>query len=96
MFVNCANPGYVSTEATRPVNGGGELGGLKEWAHLMVSYPVERGSLTLLYLATSPEVENKKITGRYFRPVAKKPEPSALALLFPLPASFFIFPLTLC
>lgn len=75
VYVNCANPGYVSTESTRPVNGGGMLDGLKDWAHSLVTYPVERGALTPLYLATSSEVEEMKITGRYFGPVANELEP---------------------
>lgn len=92
VFVNCAKPGYVSTEATRPVNSGGVLDGLKEWAHNMVAYLVERGSLTPLYLATSPEVENKKITGRYFGPIANELEPCKFAPL-PTPCLFFFYPM---
>ncbi|KAG0283098.1 hypothetical protein BGZ96_012532 [Linnemannia gamsii] len=79
VYVNCANPGYVSTESTQPVNGGGMLDGLKDWAHSLVTYPVERGALTPLYLATSREVEEMKITGRYFGPVANELEPSNYA-----------------
>ncbi|KAF9132458.1 hypothetical protein BGW39_000095 [Mortierella sp. 14UC] len=67
VFVNIANPGYVSTEATRSIKGDSVLDGLKEWAH---------GVLTSLYLATSSEVENKRGSGRYFGPIANELEPS--------------------
>ncbi|KAF8943881.1 hypothetical protein BGZ47_004926 [Haplosporangium gracile] len=79
VFVNYSNPGYVTTKGTRSINGGDVLGGLKEWTHGLVTYPVERGALTPLYLTSSPEVENKKITGQYFRPIANELEPSAYA-----------------
>ncbi|KAF9103356.1 hypothetical protein BGX29_003448 [Mortierella sp. GBA35] len=50
-----------------------------DWSYRMTAMPVERGVLTQLYLATSPEIENKGITGRYFMPVALEIEPSAYA-----------------
>ncbi|KAG9066660.1 hypothetical protein KI688_012568 [Linnemannia hyalina] len=78
MFVNCANSVYDSTEGTRPVNGGGVLDGLKEW--LIERSPFRpRESLTPLYLAISPEVENKMITGRHFGPISTELGPSNYA-----------------
>ncbi|KAG0060249.1 hypothetical protein BGZ90_004107 [Linnemannia elongata] len=41
----------------------------------IVVYPVERGSLTPLYLGTCPEVENKKMTERCIGPIANETEP---------------------
>ncbi|KAF9103357.1 hypothetical protein BGX29_003449 [Mortierella sp. GBA35] len=55
------------------------LDGLDEWFHKRIAWPVERGVLTQLYLATSPEIENKEITGRYFGPIANEIEPSTYA-----------------
>ncbi|KAF8919110.1 hypothetical protein BGZ58_004683 [Dissophora ornata] len=43
----------------------------------MVAMRPEVGALTQLYLATSPEIENLDIRGRYFIPIANEIRPSA-------------------
>ncbi|KAH7052599.1 hypothetical protein BKA57DRAFT_435781 [Linnemannia elongata] len=68
VFVNCANPERLIGQRWSRV-------GWKGCAHSMVVYPVERGSLTPLYLRTSPEVENKKMTERCIGPIANEIEP---------------------
>lgn len=81
LYVNACQPGYVSTRATQPVprqegtTFSRFLDGLEEWFHSLVAWPVERAVLTQLYLATSPEVENRGIRGRYFGPIANEIEP---------------------
>ncbi|KAG0376785.1 hypothetical protein BGX24_007228 [Mortierella sp. AD032] len=93
LYVNSCHPGYCSTRATQPIpRGRGNidnetegwsmnkfLDGLEDWFHRMVAWPVERGVLTQVYLATSPEIENKEIRGRYFGPIANEIEPSTYA-----------------
>ncbi|KAG0063172.1 hypothetical protein BGZ89_010087 [Linnemannia elongata] len=88
LFVNYCHPGYVSTEGTQPASRkeGDETGWFKNvkegwsaWFHKKITIPVEKGVLTQLYLATSPEIENKEIKGKYFWPVALELEPSSYA-----------------
>ncbi|KAF9906125.1 hypothetical protein EC991_000921 [Linnemannia zychae] len=92
LYINACHPGYCSTRATQPIprqkneelsTEGWSLNkfldGLENWFHKMVAWPVERGVLTQLYLATSPEIEKKDIRGRYFGPIANEIEPSIYA-----------------
>ncbi|KAG0045190.1 hypothetical protein BGZ83_009576 [Gryganskiella cystojenkinii] len=79
VYVNIVHPGFVSTEMTHKENGVFK-GISKVFFDLAVRYvalPVEQGALTQIYLATSPEIENKDIRGRYFIPVANEIQPSA-------------------
>ncbi|KAF9132460.1 hypothetical protein BGW39_000097 [Mortierella sp. 14UC] len=94
LFVNYCHPGYVSTEGTQPPARDGSdqkegwlstrvskaVDGWKAWSHKQITIPVEKGVLTQLYLATSPEIENKGISGRYFWPVALELQPTSYAL----------------
>lgn len=91
LFVNYCHPGYVSTEGTQPASRkeGEETGWFKNvkegwsaWFHKKITIPVEKGVLTQLYLATSPEIENKEIKGKYFWPVALELEPCKFKFLF--------------
>lgn len=84
LFVNYCHPGYVSTEGTQATSrkAGEEAGwfknftnGLSTWLPKKIMIPVEKGVLTQVYLATSPEIENKGIKGKYFWPVALELEP---------------------
>ncbi|KAF9148835.1 hypothetical protein BG015_009412 [Linnemannia schmuckeri] len=83
LYVNACHPGYVSTRSTQPVpreeanTFSKFMNGLEEWFHRLVAWPVQRGVLTQLYLATSPEIENREIRGQYFGPIANELEPSA-------------------
>ena len=45
----------------------------------LVGKDPKQGAMTQLYLATSPEVEEKDIRAKYFVPLAQEGEPSALA-----------------
>ncbi|HXZ23507.1 MAG TPA: SDR family oxidoreductase, partial [Methanomassiliicoccales archaeon] len=72
VTANCFHPGFVRT------NIGVGLGGISGFAY-PISYPfaisTERGADTLVYLATSPEVEG--VSGKYFyqrKPDAVNPE----------------------
>lgn len=42
----------------------------------------EKGALSQLYLATSPEVEERDLRGRYFVPVAKEAKPGMFYILW--------------
>lgn len=72
LFVNYCHPGYVSTEGNQPAS---RKDGWSAWFLKKIMIPVEKGVLTQLYLATSPEIENKGIKGKYFWPVALELEP---------------------
>ncbi|KAF9356615.1 hypothetical protein BGX26_005005 [Mortierella sp. AD094] len=77
VYVNIAHPGLVQTELQRY---SGEAMGesfktsVKQYYSLVGCSP-EVGSLTQLYLATSPEIEERDIRGRYFIPTANEIEP---------------------
>ncbi|KAK3844480.1 MAG: hypothetical protein J3R72DRAFT_473136 [Linnemannia gamsii] len=91
LFVNSCHPGFVSTEGNQPSTRGGDQEGwlsssmnmalyyCRAWSITHIAIPVEKGVLTQLYLATSPEIENKGISGRYFWPVALELQPSSYA-----------------
>ncbi|KAI1314547.1 hypothetical protein EDD11_002022 [Mortierella claussenii] len=82
VYVNAAHPGYVATELTRHAKD--VFGGLVDkffgiMGRIAAMKP-EVGALTQLYLATSPEIEDKDIRGRYFIPIANEIRPSVYAL----------------
>ena len=61
VTVNALHPGFVRTDF---MAGNGSYGWfMRFWAHLFGTTP-ERGAETLIYLASSPEVEG--VTGKYF------------------------------
>ncbi|KAK5131708.1 hypothetical protein LTR16_000493 [Cryomyces antarcticus] len=79
MFVNSAHPGFVSTELGRGiVSSYGAVVGTIQAAITFVGLSVgafltpEQGALTQLYLATSKEVEEKGIRGKYYVPIAQE------------------------
>ncbi|KAF9403375.1 hypothetical protein BGX21_004917 [Mortierella sp. AD011] len=74
VYVNIAHPGSVQTKLQRY---SGEAMGEQytsaiETYYKYFGYTPEVGSLTQLYLATSPEIEEKNIRGRYFIPIANE------------------------
>jgi NAD(P)-dependent dehydrogenase (short-subunit alcohol dehydrogenase family) len=72
VTANALHPGFV---ASRFMAGNGALGWfLRRWAGLF-AVSAEEGAKTVVYLATSPEVEG--VTGRYF--VRQKPVPPSPA-----------------
>lgn len=77
VYVNVAHPGLVKTELM------GHANEIKSFSTKFfdiltntVAMMPETGALTQLYLATSPEIENKDIRGRYFAPIANEYQPS--------------------
>lgn len=61
VTVNAMHPGFVRTGFGQ--NNAGMLGTLVKWGQAFARTP-EKGAETLVYLATSPEVEG--VTGKYF------------------------------
>ncbi|KAF9143108.1 hypothetical protein BGX30_001301 [Mortierella sp. GBA39] len=78
VYINACHPGVVATSLVRQ-----EGTTFTEWIGAMVMRAVgstaEKGALSQLYLATSPEVEEQDLRGRYFVPVAKEAKPASLA-----------------
>ncbi|GJJ74803.1 hypothetical protein EMPS_07161 [Entomortierella parvispora] len=80
VYCNIVHPGFVATDLARDRT---------TWARaFQVLFNVVRsvaamtpkdGALTQLYAATSPEIVNKDIRGRYFIPIANELTPSPLA-----------------
>ncbi|KAI8138272.1 hypothetical protein BJV82DRAFT_673816 [Fennellomyces sp. T-0311] len=69
LYVNVNHPGIVRTELIR--HSMKEDTFIKRFVENVIAVSSEEGSLTQLYLATSPEVESKDIRGKYFVPVAE-------------------------
>ncbi|KAL2911753.1 hypothetical protein HK105_208756 [Polyrhizophydium stewartii] len=81
VLVNTAHPGGVATNAGATSPFAQTFSGKIIMTILanVLSKP-EDGALTQLYLATHPDIEKNKITGKYFVPTAVEKPPSALAL----------------
>eukprot|EP01012_Entosiphon_sulcatum_P047864 TRINITY_DN6548_c0_g1_i3.p1 TRINITY_DN6548_c0_g1~~TRINITY_DN6548_c0_g1_i3.p1 ORF type:complete len:410 (+),score=96.27 TRINITY_DN6548_c0_g1_i3:924-2153(+) len=76
VLVNAVHPGFVNTELLRPVKKHLPFAFLVTAAEAvvrLVAYDVPTGALTQLYLATSPEVEERDLRGGFFVPVAEGP-----------------------
>jgi len=73
VFVNAVHPGFVQTNLTRHVND--VYGQITDYFVKLilplVALNSEEGAITQLYVATSPEIEEKKINGKYFVPMAR-------------------------
>ena len=71
VYVNIAHPGYVATELARhsQASFGGFATKIFEMTTNVVAMAPAVGALTQLYLATSPEIVNKDIRGRYYIPI---------------------------
>lgn len=69
---NCLHPGVVASRLLKPGDG---LVSRMAWLAGLVTRPLlrspERGAQTVIYLASSPEVE--RVTGRYFEDCKQKP-----------------------
>lgn len=67
VYVNALHPGHVSTNMAQ--TGRGSFGGnlFATVTELMGMSP-KKGALTQLYCATSPEIENMDLRGRFFIP----------------------------
>ncbi|KAF9089261.1 hypothetical protein BGX29_012140 [Mortierella sp. GBA35] len=81
VYVNVAHPGYCQSNlARRTAEIYGEFGGrMSDVVAKCFAKKPKVGALTQLYLATSPEVEEKDIRGRYFVPIAKEIQPAPYA-----------------
>ncbi|KAG0032865.1 hypothetical protein BGZ81_009918 [Podila clonocystis] len=82
VFVNAVHPGYVLTDIdSRIENTVGKAMGLfmTTFRHV-VGRDVEDGALTQLYCATSPQIEEKGLSGRYFVPDAHELRPGPYAM----------------
>ncbi|ORX51231.1 NAD(P)-binding protein, partial [Hesseltinella vesiculosa] len=76
VFVNANHPGVVQSDLSRHLFA---LDGILTRVYNCFNISTEDGSLTQLYLATSPEVEEKKIKGEYYIPYGKKSSATAFA-----------------
>ncbi|KAF9429864.1 hypothetical protein BGZ76_001084 [Entomortierella beljakovae] len=82
IYVNSLNPGYVNTELSRYAHdtfGKTFVNAFNKIGNATLAMKPQHACLTPLYLATSPDVENKDIRGRYFIPIAHEIHPSAYA-----------------
>ncbi|KAI9235696.1 MAG: hypothetical protein BYD32DRAFT_370619 [Podila humilis] len=77
VYVNIVHPGYVATEWARQDSFGTFMTKIFEKLSKVVAMTPEIGALTQLYVATSPEIVNKNIRGRYFIPIANEIQTSA-------------------
>ncbi|KAG0367954.1 hypothetical protein BC939DRAFT_445343 [Gamsiella multidivaricata] len=82
VYVNMPHPGFVYTDLAR--NNKASLGtvaaGVYDMAGKMCAATPEIGALNQLYCATSPEIEENDLRGRYFVPVGNDCRPSHYAL----------------
>ncbi|CAG8742616.1 25362_t:CDS:10, partial [Dentiscutata erythropus] len=78
VYCNCLHPGVIKTELMR-----GVVADWGSWVKPILSVITfffltpDDGALTQLYCATSPEIEEKNLRGKYFVPFGKVGEPSA-------------------
>ncbi|KAI1314548.1 hypothetical protein EDD11_002023 [Mortierella claussenii] len=81
VYVNAVHPGFVSTQPPQHASTiyDAVVGAFERGVTAMLAMNPKKGSLTQLYAATSPEVEEKDIRGRYFIPIANEIQPSAYA-----------------
>ncbi|KAF9365448.1 hypothetical protein BGX34_009973 [Mortierella sp. NVP85] len=81
VHVNIAHPGYVDTELARHTSDtfGARVDTIYRWLTRIVATSPKVGALTQLYLATSPQIENNNIRGRFFIPIANEILPSSYA-----------------
>ncbi|KAF9114190.1 hypothetical protein BGX27_011463 [Mortierella sp. AM989] len=82
VYVNMPHPGFVYTDLARnnKASFGAIAAGMYDLAGKMCASTPDVGALNQLYLATSPEVEEKNLRGLYFVPVGNECRPSHYAL----------------
>ncbi|CAG8453922.1 10932_t:CDS:2 [Diversispora eburnea] len=79
VYVNSVHPGLVKTELFRNLKD--SMGLMAKPINLIVGLfmtPVEEGAVTSLYCATSPEIIEKNLRGKYFVPLGKLSKPGKL------------------
>ncbi|KAL2912618.1 hypothetical protein HK105_207926 [Polyrhizophydium stewartii] len=82
VFVNSLHPGVVATNIWYNKDNpyfGSLIYSAFLWVYGWTFITPAQGALTQLYLAAHPDVEKKRITGRYFVPTAVEEAPSPLA-----------------
>ncbi|KAF9957739.1 hypothetical protein BGZ72_001452 [Mortierella alpina] len=82
VYVNMVNPGIVATDIARSAKDMyGTIGNAATRAIMFLTGMTPQvGSLTQLYVATSPEIELQNIRGEYFVPIARKQRSSKYTL----------------
>ncbi|KAF9415804.1 hypothetical protein BGZ94_010392 [Podila epigama] len=82
VFVNAVSPGFVKTEIDTGLQDsvGLVLSKVMSGLRHVVGRIADDGALTQLYCASSPEIEEKKLSGRYFVPDAHELRPSPYAM----------------
>ncbi|CAG8747673.1 21280_t:CDS:2, partial [Dentiscutata erythropus] len=80
VYCNCLHPGVVRTEASRGIEAdwGAWIKPILSVITFFFLTP-DDGALTQLYCATSPEIEEKNLRGKYFVPFGEVDEPTTLA-----------------
>ncbi|KAF9950172.1 hypothetical protein BGZ72_008138 [Mortierella alpina] len=82
VYVNMPHPGFVYTELQR--NNKDSMGAIAamtyDLAGRMCASKPEVGALNQIFCATSPEIEEKDLRGKYFIPVGNELRPSPYAL----------------
>ncbi|KAG1384725.1 hypothetical protein G6F61_000185 [Rhizopus arrhizus] len=76
VYANCNHPGVVRTQLFRHVY---SIGSIMDRIKDFFSISAEDGALTQLYLATSPEIEEKSIKGQYYVPLGAPSTPKGIA-----------------
>jgi len=73
IYVNSVHPGYVQSELQRNVyeQWNGFFSWLARLGSKLFALTTIQGTVTSLYVATSPEIETKNLRGQYFVPLAK-------------------------
>jgi len=78
ITVVAVHPGYVATELQRHVYNWGYFADLAgRLSYFLFAMSPEKGALTQLYAATSPEIIEKNYHGKYLVPIAKLGTPNA-------------------
>ncbi|KAG0055391.1 hypothetical protein BGZ83_008783 [Gryganskiella cystojenkinii] len=80
VYVNAIHPGFVNTDMAQnnmPSADSFASSAFKVVANRILLTP-ERGALTQLYAATSPQIENNDWRGQFFIPIGQKVDPSPL------------------
>lgn len=78
VYVNTLHPGHVSTNMAQ-TGRGTFFGNLFARVTEIVGMDPKEGALTQLYCATSPEIENKNLRGRFFIPFGVESKCNPLA-----------------
>lgn len=77
VYCNIAHPGFVATELARDRSVfGAALNTIFNVMTTFLAMTPQQGALTQLYLASSPEIVNRDIRGRYFIPIGNEIQPS--------------------